>query len=41
MHNYFASDEERAIVTHYSGRIDALKMACESINGYQPNLQVL
>ncbi len=40
LHNYFANDVERAIATHFSGRIDALKMACESINGYRPDLQV-
>jgi hypothetical protein len=40
LHNYFANEVERAIAIHFSGRINALKMACESINGYQPDLQV-
>jgi hypothetical protein len=40
LHNYFANDVERAIATHFSGRIDALKTACERINGYQPDLRV-
>jgi hypothetical protein len=31
---------EHAIATLFSGRFDALKMACEGINGYQPDLQV-
>jgi hypothetical protein len=40
LHNYFANEVERAIATHFSGRIDALKKASESINGYQPDLPV-
>jgi hypothetical protein len=40
LHNYFANEVERAIATHFSGRINALKTACESINGYQPDLHV-
>jgi len=40
LHNYFANDVERAIATHFSGRINALKAACESLNGYQPDLPV-
>ena len=40
LHNYFANEVERAIATHFSGRIDALKMACQGISGYQPELQV-
>jgi len=40
LHNYFANEVERAIASHFSGRIDALKAACESIGGYQPDLPV-
>ena len=40
LHNYFANEVERAIANHFSGRINALKTACESINGYQPDLPV-
>jgi len=40
LHNYFANEVERAMATQFSGRIDALKMACESIKGYPPDLQV-
>ena len=38
LHNYFANEVERAIATLFSGRLDALKTACEGINGYRPDL---
>lgn len=31
--NYFASDTEKPIVQHFSGRLDALLMACEKFGG--------
>jgi hypothetical protein len=40
LHNYFASDVERAIASHFSGRIEALKTACQGIGGYRPDLPV-
>jgi Domain of unknown function (DUF3786) len=40
LHNYFANEVERAIASHFSGNIDALKMACKGINGYLPDLPV-
>ena len=40
LHNYFANDVERAFASHFSGRIDALKTACEGIGGYRPDLPV-
>lgn len=40
LHNYFASDVERAIASHFSGRIDALKTAGQGIGGYRPDLPV-
>ena len=35
---YFANDVERAIANHFTGRLDALKQACQSVRGYPPNL---
>jgi hypothetical protein len=40
LHNYFANDVERALATHFSGRIEALKMGCTALGGYTPELQV-
>ena len=40
LHTYFANDVERAMAAHFSGRIDALKMACAALGGYAPDLQV-
>jgi hypothetical protein len=40
LHNYFASDVERAIASHFSGRIEALKTVCQGIGGYRPDLPV-
>jgi hypothetical protein len=40
LHNYFSHDVELAVATHFSGRIEALKMACASLGGYEPDLKV-
>jgi len=40
LHNYFTNEVERVIANHFSGRMDALQLACKSINGYQPDLPV-
>lgn len=40
LHNYFANDVEQAAATHFSGRIDALQVACAALGGYAPDLQV-
>jgi len=37
---YFLNDVERAVATHFAGRIDALKAACQSLQGYVPDMDV-
>lgn len=38
--NYFASDTEKPIVQHFSGRLDALSMACEKFGGLPYDLKI-
>ena len=40
LHNFFANDIERALAAHFSGRIDALQMACAALGGQTPELEV-
>ncbi len=38
--NYFASDTEKPIVQHFSGRLDALTMACEKFGGLPYDIEI-
>jgi len=37
---YFANDVERAISDYFSGRLDDMKKACKTLDGYSPNIEV-
>ena len=38
--NYFASDTEKPIVQHFSGRLDALSTACEKFGGLPYDIEI-
>jgi len=38
--SYFVNDVERAIATHFNGRLGDMKNACRTLKGYSPDIEV-